>query len=173
MSGNCHSTHAFCTNRIGLDRVHVCSSTWRPCFVKHRINVQVHIISGVRSGISSSKQAADPHRTLQVKIREFFTSVHQKIQSSTLDRVDRCQFKFQISSFFTFKPGLYPTSNNNHGQIYGSFDGLVDPRWYPQAIQDFQAKVLAHFRRASLRQTRRSKGQTTLAMGRRQRIRDL
>ena len=38
----CHSTHAFCTNRIGLDPVYVCSSTWRPCFVKHRINVQVH-----------------------------------------------------------------------------------------------------------------------------------
>ena len=41
----CHSTHAFCTNCIGLDPVHVCSSTWRPCFVKHRINIQVHTIS--------------------------------------------------------------------------------------------------------------------------------
>ena len=45
ISSYCHSTHAFCTNRIGLDPVHVCSSTWRPCFLKHRVNVQVHTIS--------------------------------------------------------------------------------------------------------------------------------
>ena len=41
-----------------------------------------------------------------MKIRELFTSVHQKILSSTFDRVDRRQFKFQISSFFTL--GLIP-----------------------------------------------------------------
>lgn len=58
---------------------------------------------------------------------------------------------------------LYHILNNNHGQVYDSFNGLVDTWRYPQEIQAFQAKLQSYFQWASLKQDRRSKDEATLA----------
>ena len=161
---SCHSTHAFCTNRIGLDPVHVCSSTWRPCFVKHRINIQVHTISWCQKPDFFEQASSRSTRNSSSENKgTFHVSSSKNSKFNIRSSRSLSSFKFQASSHSN--QGLIPPQTI-------TMDKFTVPSmdWLTQVISTSDSRFSG---KSALTQTRRSKGQTTLAMGRRQRIRDL